>query len=1052
MIESDLAMLSISDCPELEELPFSTCQTCSAKISIVRCGKLQNITLPVKLVELEIEECRELRTVTAICDTSDCLELQDLSSVARLSCLKRITIRTCERLQTIQGIDDFHALESLHLFDCPELEKLPFSTCQTCLAKVSIVRCGRLQNIILPAKLVELEIEECRELRTVTAICDTSDCLELQDLSSVARLSCLKRITIRTCERLQTIQGIDDFHALESLHLFDCPELEKLPFSTCQTCLAKVSIVRCGRLQNITLPAKLVELEILECCLKRITIRTCEKLQTTQGIDDFHALESLHLFDCPELEELAFSTCQSCPAKISIVKCGKLQSITLPAKLVELEREKCRELRTVTAICDTSDCLELQDLSSVARLSCLKRITIWTCERLQTIQGIDDFHALESLHLFDCPELEKLPFSTCQTCLAEVSIVRCGRLQNITLPAKLVELEIEKCRELRTVTAICDTSDCLELQDLSSVARLSCLKRITIRTCERLQTIQGIDDFHALESLHLFDCPELEKLPFSTCQTCLAEVSIVRCGRLQNITLPAKLVELEILECCLKRITIRTCEKLQTTQGIDDFHALESLHLFDCPELEELAFSTCQSYPAKISIVKCGKLQSITLPAKLVELEIEKCRELRTVTAICDTSDCLELQDFSSVSRLSCLKCITIQYCEQLQTIQGIDDFHALESLHLIDCPKLEELPFSICQTYLAQIRIVSCGKLQNITLPTKLVELEIKGCGELRTVTAICDPSDCLELQDLSSVARLSCLKCITIEDCKELQIIQGIGELHALESLHLLDCPKLEELPFSTCQTCLAKISIVRCGKLQNITLPTKLVVLEIQECEELKTVTLVCDPSESLEIQELSSVARLSCVQRISIQACEELQIIQGIGELHALNLMQLSCCSNATIRNCIHMLKSLPSKLLVVIGRAVNGALSTLKSPLFSDADAAIEDIITPTIMAELSAVILCFVVGPNSCTLHDLILFFTCCDLDWWSGFRADCWWPLAQGEWLVTVVITDEDMLESCDDSLQKYGEVKYGKKVCIKKGEEWKTLPMLCTIIDRLY
>lgn len=111
----------------------------------------------------------------------------------------------------------------------------------------------------------------------------------------------------------------------------------------------------------------------------------------------------------------------------------------------------------MAAVCDHNERLGLQELLNVAQLSCPKSILRQTSHNLQTIH--------------DCGNLtiEKRGI---------VTIDKCAMLDN---------LKLLKCQNVKDVCL----SDCPELQELSSLARLSCLKRITIHSCDKIQTIKG---------------------------------------------------------------------------------------------------------------------------------------------------------------------------------------------------------------------------------------------------------------------------------------------------------------------------------------------------------------------------------------------------------------------------------------------------------------------------------------------------------------------------------------------------------------------------------
>ncbi|GLJ33674.1 hypothetical protein SUGI_0676750 [Cryptomeria japonica] len=331
----------------------------------------------------------------------------------------------------------------------------------------------------------------------------------------------------------------------------------------------------------------------------------------------------------------------------------------------------------------------------------------------------------------------------------------------------------------------------------------------------------------------------------------------------------------------------------------------------------------------------------------------------------------------------------------------------------------------------LRELIIHSCKKLQNIMLPPMLVSLSI---------------SDCAELEELPSLSRLSCVEKIEIRCCKKLQNIMlppmlvslsihssrnlqrvvGSGDLTKFTELIVTECPELEELPVLSGVRCMEKIEIESCNKLHYIPLPQTLISLSVRECGNLRRVVGYSD------LTKLKS-----CIKKIDIAYCGKLKKISGIEELCSLEMMRLSYCNNALIRNCIHHLKSVPTVGMFMIGEAVNGAESSLNEDLFCDANIEIG---TPQTSP---AVIGCYVVEDHSSPLTS----------DIQESFPPSvlAWFTLHPGEWIITMVANDERIYDLyyriVEDFLSRKGIIKKGFRLEVKK-----SLGVLSTIIDRLY
>ncbi|GLJ33693.1 hypothetical protein SUGI_0677200 [Cryptomeria japonica] len=1005
-----LTELNICKCPELEDVNLGLL-CCLETIKIVCCRDLRSvsgISDLTKLVELNISFCWKLHLELCLVDLN-CLQSIKLDESVRLECFE---LNGCKSLKTVSGTYALQKLQFVNIRNCPELEELPVFFGPSYLQRITIDGCW---------KLGYLELRNCQNLKTLSGDFDLvelsiTECLEIEELS-LGHLGSLKRITIVYCKNLKCVSGIPDLTNLVELKISRC---WKLQLDLC--------LVGLNHLKRISLDES-VKLE----CLK---LNCCKSLKTVSGMYNLKKLQSVKIRDCPELEELPpVFLGANCLQKITIDKCKKhdylefsdcqiLKSLSVNFNLVELNIRKCTELEDV----------------NLGLLCCLETIKIVHCRHLKSVSGISDLKKLVELNISLCWKLQ-----------LELCLVGLNCLKSITLDESVTLdcFELNGCRSLKTVLGKCDLQklqfvtirDCPELEELPIFCRASCLKRITIKGCEKLNLL-NLNEFLCLKSVSgNFDlvelvtggCSELEELRLDS-QSCLERLTINYCTGLKSVSGIfdlTKLVELNISQCwklqielrlvalnCLKRIKVdksvklkcfelKGCQSLKAVSGTYDLENVQLINICDCPELEELPFFYGPSWLQSIVIHGCGKLRSLCLRrlSCLVRITIDGCGKLGY----------LELRD-----------------CENLKEVSG--NFDGV-SLSISDCPMLEELRCFDSLTCFEDIHIFRCQKLQNITLPSSLNYLELNGFRQFQSVPGISaltnlvelNISECWELQQLS-VAHLSLLekltianlKCIisgisnlaklvelNISHCWELELELCLSGLNCLKRVSFVECGKIHTitLPTSliklTLQGCrdlktvagvstlaqLAKLVITSCPQLKNITLPTTLVKLTVQQCIELLTVAAISDMTKLTEmnisqcpqLEELPSVAGLNCLERITINNCEKLENIAGIGELHALEGMQLLYSSSAAMLNCIPRLKSVPSNFMHVIGKAVDGAESILNPQFFSgaiDTDAVIElDRVQSSDRhpkGSLSAIIICCVVVVNSSTPLDKI--------------------------------------------------------------------------------
>ncbi|KAH9288755.1 hypothetical protein KI387_032872 [Taxus chinensis] len=264
-------------------------------------------------------------------------------------------------------------------------------------------------------------------------------------------------------------------------------------------------------------------------------------------------------------------------------------------------------------------------------------------------------------------------------------------------------------------------------------------------------------------------------------------------------------------------------------------------------------------------------------------------------------------------------------------------------------------------------------------------------------------------------------------------------------LESLTVQYMENLTELDLKLVGT-LSRLHVQLCSKLR--TLPglsdlTDLVTLKICNCEQL---------------EELPSVAGLSCLESIHIYGCEKLERISGFEELQGLKYLTLSAATASEgAWKCISKLQKLPSEVTTVIGRSVDGARSVLNADLFShliNAEAVTEipyipnkygDTEIPVNMTpSLSAIVIC-------ASLH--------C-----SSNNEDVIIPrvgqsyIPDGDCMAIIVISrHKEISQDADDSVESIvklssgAEITRGFRVNVGLGEEWRTLSIFTTLVDRL-
>ncbi|KAH9288753.1 hypothetical protein KI387_032870 [Taxus chinensis] len=265
-------------------------------------------------------------------------------------------------------------------------------------------------------------------------------------------------------------------------------------------------------------------------------------------------------------------------------------------------------------------------------------------------------------------------------------------------------------------------------------------------------------------------------------------------------------------------------------------------------------------------------------------------------------------------------------------------------------------------------------------------------------------------------------------------------------LESLTIQDMKNLTELDLKLVGT-LSRLHVQLCSKLRR--LPglsdlTDLVTLKICKCEQL---------------EELPSVAGLSCLESIHIYGCKKLERISGFEELQGLKYLTLSAAtaSEGTYKVLFFIFQKLPSEVTTVIGRTVDGARSVVRADLFShliNAEAVTEIPYIPNkygdteipvnMIPSLSAIVICASLHCSS-NNEDVIIPTV------GQSYIPD-------GDCIAIIVISRHmEISHDRDDSvdsivkLSSGVEINRGFRLSVGLGEEWRTLPIFTTLVQRL-
>jgi len=476
---------------------------------------------------------------------------------------------------------------------------------------------------------------------------------------------------------------------------YECYELESVDFSGC-TALEKIgynSFINCRALKNVSL-------------------KGCTSLKVIDGpFSGCDALETIDLSGCTALEKLEDRSLKGNRAKtVDLRGCTSLKEIeedTFPNSLENLYLEGCREL---TDFATRENAIINLDFSSSQKL---KEIDIYKCDNL------------ESVNLTGCYELK------------EVSIRYSKKIRSIDLSShsKLKDINFAHCESLET----------LKLRDCTSLKMMwyildgcKSLKSLDVRGCTELTEL-GLHQL-PITNVDISLCPKLEKLIISECDGFeninlegheeLEVFELKKISGIKKIEL-SSLPKIRYIECSdcpnLETVNVTKCGfnkfgKISYTDFFTNCSALKDLNIRECEKLEEVRFSSDETYASmrRLNISSCINLR---------RLGIYNAPNFEDI----NITECSNLEDFD-LQRVPLIKSV------------DLSSFPLLQTINFLWCPNLETIKmaesgyrdlwgFDIIDTAIRSVDLSKCPKIHGaVAIDCPNLELfDLSGCSALR-------------------------------------------------------------------------------------------------------------------------------------------------------------------------------------------------------------------------------------------------------------------------------------------------------------------------------
>ncbi|KAJ6885353.1 disease resistance protein RGA3 [Populus alba x Populus x berolinensis] len=496
-----------------------------------------------------------------------------------------------------------------------------------------------------------------------------------------------------------------------------------------------------------------------------------------KSVGDLTYLRYLDLSNTP-IEKLPESICNLQLQTLDLSSCDNLQKLPtrtpIMTSLRHLKIKKCARLARLP---------ELQNLRGELKIKHLENVERWHIPPTDLIT--EDLPGTRHKSFLENMQLNSLGLSWEDADEHKLSGTEFPYWMNAAALCNLIQLEL---------------ANCTNCESLPTLGELPLLKVLRIQGMDSVVNIGneffgGMRAFPSLTEFSLKDFPKLETWSTNLVEafTCLNKLTIINCPVLTTMPwFPS-----------LQHVEIRNCHPVML-RSVAQLRSISTLIIGNFPELLYIPKALIEN----------------NLP--LLSLTISSCPKLRSLPA--------------NVGQLQNLKFLKIGWFQELHSLpHGLTNLTSLESLEIIDCPKIVSLPEESLEG-LSSLRSLSIENSQSLAsqpsrmqFTTALERLTIMYCSYLVSL-----PNG---LQHLSALKSLSILSCTGLASLPE-----GLQFITTLQNLEIHDCPQVMELP----------------AWVENL---VSLRSLTISDCQNIKSLP------EGLQ--------RLRALQHLSISGCPELE---------------------------------------------------------------------------------------------------------------------------------------------------------------------------------
>ena len=278
--------VSLDECDNLSDLSVLTDLKQLKKLKITDCSNVNDLSIVEKLDNIEsltIERC-STDAFVAILDRSKGLSHLCLNAVNLLNpslCLASLPSLSDVNFTSMPCLEDLNFVR-----DLSELKRLVVRNCRQILSIDPVANCHKLEALTLHrTSIVSLEgLQNCRDLQSLIL----GECVDLEDISQISALSNLTELKLTGIPSIKSLNHTAGLRCLKTLHLQDLNSLSSLTFIEALSDLERISLIGCKLLFDLEPLSQLQS-------LRSLTIVACPGITDLTHLEKCKSLQSIEL-------------------------------------------------------------------------------------------------------------------------------------------------------------------------------------------------------------------------------------------------------------------------------------------------------------------------------------------------------------------------------------------------------------------------------------------------------------------------------------------------------------------------------------------------------------------------------------------------------------------------------------------------------------------------------------------------------------------------------------------------------------------------------------